>query len=97
MLLVTVMMRTAECHLRRPHEQFRRDLESSTQLSSSGMSFTKTSDSGFSDQAYWAILSFEPARFKIDNRRSIEELGVVYLPIEETLADHYTSWGAQKK
>ena len=31
-------------------------------------------------------------RFKIDNARSIRELGVVYRPIEETLVDHYRSW-----
>lgn len=31
-------------------------------------------------------------RFTVDNRRSIEELGIVYRPIEETLIDHYRSW-----
>jgi len=30
--------------------------------------------------------------FKIDNKRSIEELGIAYRPIEETLIDHYRSW-----
>jgi hypothetical protein len=30
--------------------------------------------------------------FKIDNTRSIEELGITYQPLEETLIDHYRSW-----
>ena len=33
-------------------------------------------------------------RFTVDNHRSIEELGIVYRPAEETLADHYRSWQA---
>jgi nucleoside-diphosphate-sugar epimerase len=31
-------------------------------------------------------------RFRVDNRRSVEELGVTYRPIGETLIDHYTAW-----
>lgn len=34
--------------------------------------------------------------FAVDNHRSIEELGVSYRPIEETLQDHYGSWAAKK-
>ncbi|KAJ9138085.1 Cinnamyl-alcohol dehydrogenase [Pleurostoma richardsiae] len=36
-------------------------------------------------------------RFVIDNRRSVEELGISYRPVEETLEDHYRSWLAFKK
>jgi nucleoside-diphosphate-sugar epimerase len=35
-------------------------------------------------------------RFKVDNRRSVEELGIVYRPIEDTLSDHYRDWVAQR-
>jgi len=35
-------------------------------------------------------------RFAVDNRRSVEELGIVYRPIEETLIDHYRSWAEQR-
>lgn len=35
-------------------------------------------------------------RFAVDNRRSINELGVVYRPIRQTLIDHYNSWAAQR-
>lgn len=35
-------------------------------------------------------------RFKVDNQRSVSELGIVYRPIEETLRDHYLSWVAQR-
>jgi nucleoside-diphosphate-sugar epimerase len=35
-------------------------------------------------------------RFKVDNRRSIDELGVVYRPIAQTLHEHYRSWLAQR-
>lgn len=31
-------------------------------------------------------------RFTADNHRSIEELGIVYRPAEEMLAEHYRSW-----
>jgi nucleoside-diphosphate-sugar epimerase len=54
----------------------------------------------------WLVMTFGPwwglrrdymrkhlgIRFKIDNARSISELGIVYRPIEETLTDHYRSW-----
>lgn len=36
-------------------------------------------------------------RFKIDNTRSVRELGVVYRPIEETIVDHYRSWLALRE
>ena len=35
-------------------------------------------------------------RFKVDNQRSVDELGIVYRPIGETLRDHYRSWLAQR-
>lgn len=35
-------------------------------------------------------------RFQVDNRRSTEELGVVYRPVEETLLDHYRTWREQR-
>jgi dihydroflavonol-4-reductase len=35
-------------------------------------------------------------RFTTDNQRSIDELGVVYRPIEETLVEHYESWAARR-
>ncbi|MFF4655794.1 NAD-dependent epimerase/dehydratase family protein [Streptomyces sp. NPDC001381] len=35
-------------------------------------------------------------RFRVDNRRSTEELGLTYRPIEETLVDHYRSWREQR-
>jgi len=35
-------------------------------------------------------------RFAVDNHRSLDELGVVYRPIEETLIDHYRSWASQR-
>ena len=35
-------------------------------------------------------------RFTVDNRRSIVELGINYRPLEETLADHYQSWLANR-
>jgi len=35
-------------------------------------------------------------RFAVDNRRSIDELGIVYRPIGETLIDHYRSWERQR-
>lgn len=35
-------------------------------------------------------------RFKVDNKRGIEELGVTYRPLEETLRDHYTSWASRR-
>ncbi|MFF1545519.1 NAD-dependent epimerase/dehydratase family protein [Streptomyces sp. NPDC058291] len=35
-------------------------------------------------------------RFPVDNRRSTEELGLVYRPIEETVVDHYRAWREQR-
>ncbi|PYH43908.1 NAD(P)-binding protein [Aspergillus saccharolyticus JOP 1030-1] len=31
-------------------------------------------------------------RFRVDNRRSVKELGVVYRPVEQTLKDQYEAW-----
>jgi nucleoside-diphosphate-sugar epimerase len=36
-------------------------------------------------------------RFALDNRRSREDLGIVYRPFTETIADHYASWLAHKR
>ncbi|MEU0673525.1 NAD-dependent epimerase/dehydratase family protein [Streptomyces sp. NPDC006172] len=36
-------------------------------------------------------------RFRVDNRRSVEELGVVYRPFEETLLDHHGAWREQRR
>jgi nucleoside-diphosphate-sugar epimerase len=35
-------------------------------------------------------------RFAVDNRRSVDELGLVYRPVETTLVDHYRSWAAHR-
>ena len=35
--------------------------------------------------------------FTLDNSRSMRDLGVVYRPLEETLADHYRSWCAMRQ
>ncbi|KAK4096415.1 NAD(P)-binding protein [Parathielavia hyrcaniae] len=34
--------------------------------------------------------------FAVDNKRAMEELGVTYRPVQETLRDHYQSWKAQQ-
>jgi nucleoside-diphosphate-sugar epimerase len=34
--------------------------------------------------------------FRVDNSRSVKELGVVYRPVEETVLDHYEAWRAQR-
>ena len=58
----------------------------------------------------WLVLTFGPIfgldrrmmnthlgiHFRLDNSRSINELGVVYRPIEETLFDHYRSWSEHR-
>ena len=36
-------------------------------------------------------------RFAVDNRRSVEELGIAYRPVEETVLDHYDSWRARRQ
>lgn len=36
-------------------------------------------------------------RFRVDNRRSTEELGLTYRPIEETLVDHHRAWREQRR
>ncbi|WP_416986509.1 NAD-dependent epimerase/dehydratase family protein [Streptomyces sp. T028] len=35
-------------------------------------------------------------RFRVDNHRSTDELGLTYRPVEETLLDHYRSWRGQR-
>jgi nucleoside-diphosphate-sugar epimerase len=35
-------------------------------------------------------------RFRVDNSRSVHELGVTYRPIEETVLDHYEAWRRQR-
>jgi len=35
-------------------------------------------------------------RFAVDNRRSVDELGIAYRPVEETVLDHYESWRARR-
>ncbi|WP_369167179.1 NAD-dependent epimerase/dehydratase family protein [Streptomyces sp. R28] len=35
-------------------------------------------------------------RFRVDNSRSVNELGVTYRPIEETVLDHYEAWRSQR-
>lgn len=36
-------------------------------------------------------------RFAVDNHRSVEELGLVYRPFEETRTDHYLAWRGQRE
>lgn len=36
-------------------------------------------------------------RFAVDNRRSVDELGISYRPVEETVLDHYRSWREQRR
>jgi nucleoside-diphosphate-sugar epimerase len=35
-------------------------------------------------------------RFAVDNHRSVDDLGITYRPIEETLTDHYLAWRRQR-
>ncbi|MFF7052915.1 NAD-dependent epimerase/dehydratase family protein [Streptomyces griseorubiginosus] len=35
-------------------------------------------------------------RFEVDNSRSVNELGLVYRPVEETVLDHYEAWRRQR-
>lgn len=35
--------------------------------------------------------------FKVDNSRSVKELGLEYTPLEETLEEHYRGWKAMRK
>ncbi|MER5215587.1 NAD-dependent epimerase/dehydratase family protein [Streptomyces sp. NPDC002838] len=35
-------------------------------------------------------------RFRVDNSRSVHELGVTYRPIEQTVLDHYEAWRRQR-
>lgn len=55
---------------------------------------------------HWAVRTLGPAfgltpdyirkhlgiRFTVDNRRSVNELGITYRPVEETLVEHYLAW-----
>lgn len=36
-------------------------------------------------------------RFKVDNHRSVGELGIDYRPVEETVLDHYDAWRTQRR
>jgi nucleoside-diphosphate-sugar epimerase len=36
-------------------------------------------------------------RFAVDNRRSVDELGISYRPVEETVLDHYASWQTRRR
>jgi nucleoside-diphosphate-sugar epimerase len=36
-------------------------------------------------------------RFVVDNRRSVEELGIDYRPVEETVLAHYEAWRGQRR
>jgi nucleoside-diphosphate-sugar epimerase len=36
-------------------------------------------------------------RFAVDNRRSVEELGIAYRPVEETVLDHFESWRQRRR
>ncbi|MBB3613017.1 NAD-dependent epimerase/dehydratase family protein [Rhizobium sp. BK602] len=36
-------------------------------------------------------------RFALDNARSRKELGIVYRPFEQTMADHYCGWAEQRR
>ncbi|HEY6795221.1 MAG TPA: NAD-dependent epimerase/dehydratase family protein [Kineosporiaceae bacterium] len=36
-------------------------------------------------------------RFTVDNRRSVQDLGISYRPVEETVLDHYESWHAHRR
>ncbi|MER5748905.1 NAD-dependent epimerase/dehydratase family protein [Streptomyces sp. NPDC002088] len=36
-------------------------------------------------------------RFRVDNGRSVHELGITYRPIEETLLEHYETWRRQRR
>ncbi|MFJ8531865.1 NAD-dependent epimerase/dehydratase family protein [Streptomyces sp. NPDC093591] len=35
-------------------------------------------------------------RFRVDNSRSVNELGITYRPIEQTVLDHYSAWRSQR-
>ncbi|AZQ32995.1 NAD-dependent epimerase/dehydratase family protein [Streptomyces cyaneochromogenes] len=35
-------------------------------------------------------------RFRVDNSRSVSELGISYRPIEQTVLDHYAAWRSQR-
>ncbi|KMS75309.1 cinnamyl-alcohol dehydrogenase [Streptomyces viridochromogenes] len=35
-------------------------------------------------------------RFRVDNSRSVSELGITYRPIEQTVLDHYEAWRSQR-
>ncbi|MFE9017273.1 NAD-dependent epimerase/dehydratase family protein [Streptomyces sp. NPDC007808] len=35
-------------------------------------------------------------RFRVDNSRSVSELGITYRPVEQTVLDHYEAWRKQR-
>lgn len=59
---------------------------------------------------HWAVRTLGPAfgltpdyirkhlgiRFAVDNRRGVDELGITYRPVEETVLDHYLTWRQQR-
>ena len=36
-------------------------------------------------------------RFRVDNRRSTDDLGISYRPVEQTVLDHYDAWREQRR
>lgn len=36
-------------------------------------------------------------RFRVDNHRSVDELGISYRPVEETVLDHHDAWREQRR
>lgn len=36
-------------------------------------------------------------RFPVDNHRSVDELGISYRPVEQTVLDHYDAWREQRR
>jgi nucleoside-diphosphate-sugar epimerase len=60
---------------------------------------------------HWAVRTLGPAfgltpdyirkhlgiRFTVDNRRSVNELGITYRPVEETLVEHYLTWHQHRR
>ncbi|MEW2395148.1 NAD-dependent epimerase/dehydratase family protein [Streptomyces sp. NPDC046862] len=36
-------------------------------------------------------------RFRVDNGRSVRELGITYRPVEETVLDHYEAWRQRRR
>lgn len=45
---------------------------------------------------YWIRRNMD-IRFKVDNSRSIQELGISYRPVDEMITEHYRSWAEQQR